>query len=101
MQSARIRSAGPAQTTSLDSWAQVSRKRPNPSAPTDDTRRRLGRPSYVEQAGRQASQARLGFASESQSLATSPRRQLLPSLTAPASSGPLSAVMFMDIGDEL
>ena len=48
--------------TSGDGWSVPSRKRTRPPSPTPkDTQRRLGRPTYIEQAGRDTSQQRLGF----------------------------------------
>ena len=48
--------------SSGDGWSTYSRKRTRPPSPTPkDIQRRLGRPTYIEQAGRYAVQQRLGF----------------------------------------
>jgi hypothetical protein len=67
-----IRSAYDSQASSLrstphssqfgESWSTVSRKRGRAISPAqDDTQRRVGRPTYLEQAGRDPAQQRLEF----------------------------------------
>jgi hypothetical protein len=58
-----------------EGWAVVSRKRTRaPSLNLEDTQRRSGRPTHLEQAARDPTQQRLGFsqrnASDSQALST-------------------------------
>jgi len=66
----------PAQT---EGWAIISRKRTRVSSPSvEETQRRLGRPTHLEQAARDPSQQRIGFsqgaasASQEQSAETAP-----------------------------
>jgi hypothetical protein len=67
----------------------------------DDTRRRLGRPSHIEQAGRLTSQARLGFANAATARALLQRRESLPASITLLLLGSSSADVSMDIEDEL
>lgn len=69
--------------TSGDGWTVYSRKRTRAPSPTPrDTQRRLGRPTYIEQAARNTSQQRLGFSqdlapsSQARSIGTAPSQEM-------------------------
>lgn len=69
-QSSRIRDMNSTGTStrvsSVEGWTRVSRKRTRETSPKEDSQRRAGRPTYIEQASRDPAQSRLLFAQGSQ-----------------------------------
>jgi hypothetical protein len=71
----------PTHPTLGEGWAIVSRKRGRVMSPTlEDTQRRLGRPTYIEQAARDPAQQRLGFSQSSASVSQATSMETTPTV---------------------